>query len=371
MKMDTSNLLKTDGRVRELDGWRAISVSLVLLAHCFLQHPGFITRFPAVGTHIAWFGGLGVRTFFVISGFVIFRLLILEEARYGSVSLKAFYIRRACRILPPFYFYLALVSLLLFFGLINEHWDEIPRAAAFVTDFRLWRPGWFDAHSWSLSVEEQFYVIFPAIWVLAPKPLKGPVFVGVFLACTAWNFSACFAASETITSTTVRGGFVCISCGALMAIHEMRLRAIAARIPGFAAVLVALILFSHAAGSESWQEIAYESLILPPFIGLLLLFNMERGRWLRAFLLSKPAQAVGITSYGIYLWQQMFTRRRFEFSGAHEITSLMYPLLFLVVPLSYFVIEKPAIRLGKSLSQRARSSTISSTPLLEEPASPS
>lgn len=369
--MDTLNQSKTDGRLRELDGWRAISVSFVFLAHCFLQHPGFITRFPTVGTHIASFGGLGVKIFFVISGFVIFRLLILEEARYGSVSLKAFYIRRACRILPPFYFYLALVSLLLFCGLIHEHWDEILRAAVFVTDFHLWRVGWFDAHSWSLSVEEQFYVIFPAIWVLAPKLLKAPVFVGVFLACIAWNFSALFANTEPMISTTVRGGFVCISCGALMAIHEMRLRAIAARIPGFLVALVTLILFAHATGSASWQEIAYESLFLPLSIGLLLLFSMERGRWLRAFLLSKPAQAVGVTSYGIYLWQQMFTGRRFQFSGAHEFTSLMYPLLFLVVPLSYFVIEKPAIRLGKSLSQRARRSTISSIPLLEEPVSPS
>ncbi len=372
MKRETLNpdsAVGRDGRIAELDGWRAVSVSLVILAHLSRQH-------PSVGLHVpiipfGSFGGLGVKIFFVISGFVIFRLLIAEEASDGSISLKAFYLRRVCRILPPFYFYLAVLSVLLCFGLIHEHWDEILRAALFVTDFQAWPAGWFEGHSWSLSVEEQFYIIFPTIWVLTAKQLRPWVFLGFFLICTLWNLSAGYLGWNTITPSTVRGGFVCISFGVLMAIHEVRVRSFAQRISGFIVAPVALVLFLHPIGGQSWQELAYESLILPPAIGLLLFFSMERGRWLRAFLRSKPVQAIGITSYGIYLWQQLFTARRFDFSGAHEFMSLMEPLLFVFFPLSYFLIEKPAMRLGKSLSQRAKRSTISTAPMVEEPVLPS
>ena len=96
-------------KLPSLDGWRAVSIALVLL-----QHSSFAAGFPAMlDSALSGFkangiepGSLGVRFFFVISGFLITWLLLQEQAKHGSISLKHFYLRRALRILPVYFFYL-------------------------------------------------------------------------------------------------------------------------------------------------------------------------------------------------------------------------------------------------------------------------
>jgi peptidoglycan/LPS O-acetylase OafA/YrhL len=160
---------------------------------------------------------------------------------------------------------------------------------------------------------------------------------------------------DSIVSGEVRAGFICIACGVLMAIYEHRVRSLASRVPAFAVALIALLLFIHPVVSYTWQGTLYESLLVPPAIGLVLMFSLERGTWLRAFLCAGPVQAVGITSYGIYIWQQIFTEQGKSFPFASRIMPMTLPLLLIVVPMSYFLIEKPAMRYGKILSQRAQS----------------
>lgn len=203
-------------------------------------------------------------------------------------------------------------------------------------------------------MEEQFYLVFPGTWVLTPKRCRSQVFLGAFFLCAAWNLSMVYAGWDTLTSSNTRTGFACIACGVLMAIHERRARSMANGVPAFIVALVALTLLLHPVRSDSWQAALYESLLVPPAIGLVLLFSLGRGAWLRAFLCSKPVQAVGLTSYGIHLWQQPFTAPKTYFSAAGQIIPLLLPLLCLIVPLSFFLIEKPAMRYGKFLSRRTR-----------------
>ena len=343
------------GRLRELDGWRAVSVLLVIVHHIGgFQHARLLSRFPAPASVVHYCGPLGVKIFFVISGFVICRLLISEGSRNGSVSLIAFYCRRVFRILPPLYTYLGVVSLLLCLGLIREHWRSILAGVFFLYDIHftpMVPPGWFVGHTWSLAVEEQFYLIFPTMWVLTPKTWKGQVFLGVFFLCAAWNLSMVYTGWDVLISSDTRAGFACIACGVLMAIHEVRVRPIAKSVPAFVIVLVALTLLLHPVGSNNWRAVLYECLLVPPAIGLVLLFSLERGPWLRALLCSQPMQAVGLTSYGIYLWQQLFTAPKTYFYGGGQMITLFLPLLCVIVPLSYVLIERPSMRYGKSLSR--------------------
>jgi peptidoglycan/LPS O-acetylase OafA/YrhL len=111
-------------------------------------------------------------------------------------------------------------------------------------------------------------------------------------------------------------------------------------------------------GSNNWRAVLYECLLVPPAIGLVLLFSLERGPWLRALLCSQPMQAVGLTSYGIYLWQQLFTAPKTYFYGGGQIISLFLPLLCLIVPLSYFLIERPSMRYGKFFSRWIEKSAV-------------
>jgi peptidoglycan/LPS O-acetylase OafA/YrhL len=354
-----------EGRLRELDGWRAVSVLLVILSHLgAYQYQRFVSPHVHLAATFANFGPLGVKVFFVISGFVICRLLILEEKRYGDVSLKGFYIRRAFRILPPLYLYLLLLSLLLAAGLIVESWGAIRSAALFLYDIVPARPAdwrFFVGHTWSLAVEEQFYLTFPTLLVLTLKIGRGPFFFGLFGLLAAWNFVCSLHGWNQFTTPPVRSGFACISCGVLMALFETRARAIARTIPTLVVAAVGLTLFWHPNDTLSWVSALYDSVYTPLAIALVLIFSLARELRLRAFLCWKPVQAVGLTSYGIYLWQELLTAPSGFYTASGKPISRMLPLLFVIIPLSWFFIEKPAMRLGRSLSEKVRGEPVLET----------
>src|ERR1017187_6506457 len=101
--MNRSPIISDGSRLRELDGWRAISVLLVLRQHALVhQHGRMLSHHLYLAFVEHYIGGLAVKIFFVISGFVICRLLISEERHYGAASILGFYYRRVFRILPPF-----------------------------------------------------------------------------------------------------------------------------------------------------------------------------------------------------------------------------------------------------------------------------
>jgi peptidoglycan/LPS O-acetylase OafA/YrhL len=347
-------------RLHELDGWRAISVLLVIFHHMFsVQYPELIRPFYLLW-HVSGLAGfLGVDTFFVISGFVICRLLVSEESQYGSISLKGFYYRRVFRILPPLFLYLAFIGMLIATGLVQDRWRYLAFAALFLNDLNIFPTSWLLSHTWSLAIEEQFYLFFPTIWVLTRRRWRGLVFACVFLLCVTWSLSLAIA-NRTILpdgdAIRTRVGFACISYGVLMAIHEQRVRHFAARLPGWIVALLALVLLIHPMPHGAVKDVLYSALFMPPAIGLVLIYSLECGGWLRGFLCSRPMQAIGLTSYGIYLWQQLFTGPVSLYSAAGLTPHFFLPLLFLVVPLSYLFVEKQAMRFGKELSRRARSS---------------
>ena len=242
------------GRLRELDGWRALSVLLVIAHHLgAYQYRSIVAPHLRLAAVFNNFGPLGVRVFFVISGFVICRLLIQEEQRTGNVSLKGFYIRRAFRILPPLYLYIAAVALLLSAGLIHETWSGIGSSLFFLYDFVPAKlGGWIVGHTWSLAVEEQFYLTFPAIWILTRKPSRRrAVVLAAFTLFAAWNLCAASFSWNQFTDPNTRGGFSCICWGVVLASFETHARAVARKTPLVAVAPLALALLWHPAGYAS------------------------------------------------------------------------------------------------------------------------
>jgi peptidoglycan/LPS O-acetylase OafA/YrhL len=107
-----------------------------------------------------------VALFFAISGFLICSRLLEEWRAKGTISLRAFYIRRAFRILPPALWYLFVVGLLAISGLISVSVREWIAALTFWRDYGFTPSfGWYTGHYWSLSVEEKFYLFWPALLV--------------------------------------------------------------------------------------------------------------------------------------------------------------------------------------------------------------
>ena len=155
--MQTENLAHVD-RVPSLDGLRAISALFVVFEHLCLSG-----TLPFYQTFVD-FGNLGVRTFFLISGFIITTLLCKEKARTGTISLRGFYTRRCFRILPIWATYLGLIIIGLSITQRAPPLRDVLAVLSFNSDYL--RPETVDlGHMWSLSVEEKFYLLWPLIMV--------------------------------------------------------------------------------------------------------------------------------------------------------------------------------------------------------------
>ena len=138
-------------RIPSLDGLRAISITMVCLGH--LTHAGPAPQF------LHPYAYTGVLIFFVISGYLITTLLLNEHAKTSTIDLRQFYIRRAYRILPA-----AAVFMLVIFAIYGRElrWYDITAMLLYLVNFDLARP-WMINHLWSLSVEEQFYFLWPTV----------------------------------------------------------------------------------------------------------------------------------------------------------------------------------------------------------------
>ncbi|HEY8671525.1 MAG TPA: acyltransferase, partial [Terriglobales bacterium] len=137
-------------RIPSLDGLRAISITLVILSH--LVKWKHISLAP-----IGSYGDLGVHVFFVLSGYLITNLLLQEYQRTSTISLRNFYIRRAFRIFPAAFVFLAVVGAIYW---RQMHWYHVAAALLYVANMDITRP-WIFGHLWSLSIEEQFYLLWP------------------------------------------------------------------------------------------------------------------------------------------------------------------------------------------------------------------
>ena len=147
-------------RLPGLDGLRMIAATMVVIYHADVRD-GF-----AAGTWLAGpisLGHFGVGIFFVLSGFLITHLLMNEEQQTGRVGLKSFFIRRMIRIVPPAYFYIAIVLMLAWAGLVTMHWSDVRPSVFFYKNYA--PTASITGHYWTLSAEEQFYLVWPLAFV--------------------------------------------------------------------------------------------------------------------------------------------------------------------------------------------------------------
>ena len=163
-----------DGQIPSLNGWRAVAILLVLLDHSVYTVGFPENKIPMWGWVVLQQGNLGVRIFFVLSGFLITHLLLreVEKSRsreienQNSISLKNFFLRRCLRILPVYFTYLGVLALLLqagvYFGEVSSSWI----GALTFTRNMVGPVASYTGHFWSLSVEEQFYLAWPVCLVI-------------------------------------------------------------------------------------------------------------------------------------------------------------------------------------------------------------
>jgi len=290
-------------------------------------------------------GNLGVRVFFVISGYLITSLLLAEYARSGTISLRRFYLRRAFRIMPAFYCFLGVMALAGAVGLVPLTRVALLRAATYTANY--FGTGWTLGHTWSLAVEEQFYILWPSLIVLlglrrsftcaALMLLLSPLFRAIAVLSGQWPDNPRYS-FECVADALATGCLLAYARPWLW--DRARYRRLLER---RAMELWPLVILAIAVASARWElfgEIAGISLLniaIAVWIDWCLRFpNSHVGRILNA----RPMAFIGVLSYSIYLWQQPFLR------PGH---TLKFPLSILCIGVmalaSYHFIERPMLRL--------------------------
>src|SRR3954471_3186372 len=332
-----------NSRVASLDGLRAISIAFVILGHL-----AGTRGFPIVSASIpAAFASLGVRVFFVISGFLITRLLLIEQEKHGSVRLSTFYFRRAFRIFVPYYAFLAAVAIAARVGWLELAPGDMGYAVGYATNFHPHR-AWALWHTWSLSIEEQFYLIWPALLVLV-RVRRSLVVAGAWLvAAPCWRIFLWYSAPASHFEIGHTFGTVAdaLAVGCLLAgvreglWRDARYRFLL-RSRWFALVPLA-VLAAGITADRPRVALTVGALVVNVGVALCIDRCLRFPDGLSTRLLSmRPIVAVGRASYSIYLWQQLFLDRSSGSWAAAFPRNLF--LVAAVATISCHLIEKPSL----------------------------
>lgn len=345
----------------DIDGLRALAVLPVILFHAGLE---------------TFSGGfVGVDVFFVISGYLI-TTLIISDIKLGKFSVTNFYERRARRILPALFFVMLICLPFAFFWLtpsdLKDFGQSLISTATFSSNIHFWwERGYFGTalelkpllHTWSLAVEEQYYIIFPLFlaltWKLGVKKITSILVLLLILSLFLAHFSSTYGVFERVKT----GSFYLIPTrawelliGVLIALH---MDYIQDRIKiqynqflsflGFGMILYSIIFF------DGYTPFPSLYTLFPTLGAALVIITSTPNTLIHSILSKKQLVFLGLISYSTYLWHQpifAFTRHKF----GHEVPELYFILLGLASIflgyLSWRYVEKP-FRDKKKFSSKA------------------
>ncbi|HXE31431.1 MAG TPA: acyltransferase [Terriglobales bacterium] len=342
--------------IPSLDGLRALSITLVLLGHSALR-----TGFDAGPIDPGAWAELGVSVFFVISGFLITRLLLAEMAAGGGIRLGRFYRRRALRIFPALYVYLAALGLLWAAGWLPEHRGSFIAAASYTWNYYPHAQGWYLNHIWSLCLEEQFYLLWPLCLALSGRRR------GAWLAATAvalcplsrvatyFLWPSMHAHNDTMLHTRI--DTILFGCLLALVWDTDRFQGVLRRHARRSRILTAVALLGVA---SPWAASRFHGAYMDPLgysLEAALIAFVVAGAvlrpetWCGRALNSRLLRHLGVISYSLYLWQQLFLGPRWH--------ALPWALLLALgaAEASYFLVERPVLRWrdrGRGLPPPAR-----------------
>ena len=281
-------------RIASLDGWRGIAILLVLIDHV---QDSILRRYAQPWTQT---GQHGVTIFFVLSGFLITTKLIERP-----IDLKRFYLRRFFRLMPAAWLYLSV--LLLFDRLSQLHFvarAELWSCLLFYRNFYVHPAAGPAGHFWSLSLEEQFYLVWPCLLLLAGSRRCGWIAAGGAIACAAyrWLFWSHYDHNILDWQTQVRADALLVGCVLALILAVPRCREQLWRwVPVY--VPVAFITLLYCVAKFHWLPPLVEVLAIAALIAATTLRNLSFASRCLGFA---PIAWLGVVSYSIYIWQELF-----------------------------------------------------------------
>ena len=342
-----------------LDGVRGIAILAVIAYHY----------------NYRWARGgfLGVDTFFVLSGFLITTLLVYEYRRRTSIRLPQFWARRARRLLPALFLTLLGVALYTYF--VANAWDR-PHIRAdgfaslfyvanwrFIVDnqdyFSLFSPASPLRHMWTLAIEEQYYLLWPAVTLVCLRVARGSVRVltavcavgiAVSIAAMALRYSSGNVASAYY-ATDARAHALLI--GALLAVvflarpRGVRQRGAASKVAVVAPVALLALFIGFATLSGTAPGYYHGASAFYALMSAIVVAGAMQPGFVSSVLSFRPLVWIGQISYGLYLWHWPITvwlvPSRVSL-GPNELNALRLVVTFAVAGLSFYVVERPIRR---------------------------
>lgn len=363
------------GKLPALNAIRAIAVMIVILFH-----GGFgLKNVP---------GGFGVTMFFVLSGFLITWLLVKEYARTDTVSLRSFYVRRTLRIVPVFWAYW--LTMVAYETLRHKPiaWAHAVSALLYVSNYYSAlvgdQPSKAFTHTWSLSVEEQFYLLWPAMFIAFFCRARRATSWLVALIAAIWVYRVVRIAAlgpqqyhlYYYYAFETRCDAMLVGCVLAFVLSQRRLGRFWGLVTAHPVLLVATVLAAAVVSTvASWTGIWWTEYIVAGSLGPILVavgivqaiaFSGTRGwRWLE----SPVARYLGLISYSLYLWQQWtLDAVTTRLSHAPYIVQAFAAIGFtvLVASGSYHFIERPFLRLKDRIGHAAREGDVAHPRGLDE-----
>ena len=352
--------------ISQLDGLRCLAVMLVLLAHSTVAF-AYVPLFRWTDAY----GSLGVQLFFVLSGFLITRILL--DTKDSTNFFRNFYMRRALRIYPLYY---ALLLLVMFSGAVHQHGVTWWPYALFVSNEVYRHVATQPAPLgpvWSLAVEEQFYLVWPLLVAAVPRKWLPRVCLLIIASAVCLRLTGWMQLHTTLIQldALVAGGL--IACGFEQLAPYRR----------YARLVACLLPLGVTLKNGLWNDLS-QTLQVAGAVALLIVLLDDRAllsKWLRA----RPFRFVGKISYGVYLLHSLIFAwflRSSLYRYAVQKQSLAVALFYLlaetalaigVATLSFYLFETPFLRLKRffessPVPRRAADQSQMATAEVSEPA---
>jgi len=330
----------------QLDGFRGLAIILVLIGHYDLSHLGPL-------------GGFGVLCFFVLSGFLITGLLCAENSTSGNVDLRQFYLRRALRILPAFLVFLVIATVLIATHRITDvPWYTV--LVSFLYLNNIFGRGYSLGHLWSLSLEEQFYALWPCTFKKLGERgalrLAAALVILISVIRGAAIYLKLFEYHSSVFYERPWFRFDSILIGCCIAIwlnKRTRIGIIEQARRWMHPSLLLPIAVMWTLWAERIPALRPFYLTIQMALAAAMLFHVvivPEGIWSR-FLSHDSLRFVGRISYSVYLWQQLFMISNVPDWGWIRVFPYNVIASIAVGIASHYLIERPFLRLKRSLAK--------------------
>jgi peptidoglycan/LPS O-acetylase OafA/YrhL len=335
----------------ELDGFRGLAVMLVVVGHVFLF---------SLEVH-SQLASLGVLLFFVLSGFLITGVLLNEKDTRGRISLPNFYLRRVLRLAPALLIFLATVTALIYFrAIVDVPWYEVVAGLLYMAN--IVGHSLPLGHLWSLSLEEQFYAMWP--WFVARAPTRRLLLIAAAITSavaiarmvTIWNGWFAYNPGIVYRRPWFRIDSIMIGCWLCVAVADDIWRARVTRLAAAispALVWAVLMIWTVAVGRFfPTASLTVQTVLCAIVLGQLILSPRPI---LSAIFTNPILRHLGRISYGLYLWQQLFADNPGSHWGVLQRFPINVILALAIAELSYWLVEVRFLNWKESLSAQSAS----------------